>query len=105
MQVELGNLDPAEAEASDLRSVLLRSVGNTPEVQVDLSVLDLEPDDVLVLCTDGLHTLVHADEIKTRVLELEPEAACHSLVDLANSRGGVDNITVQVVRVKALTAG
>jgi protein phosphatase len=102
LQVELGNMTEQEAETSDSRNVLLRSLGSKVDLQVDLTVLDLEQDDILVLCTDGLHGLVTSDEIKDRVLQLDVAAACRSLVDLANSRGGVDNITVQVVRIKSL---
>ena len=87
MQVALGNLSPEEAEASDSKAVLLRSVGPQPDVKVDLTPMDPEPGDIIVLCTDGLHGLVTADEIQSRVVEMEPEIGMQEPADLANSQG------------------
>ena len=54
----------------------------------------LLPDDVIVLCTDGLTSLVSAEEIRRTILDCECEDVAGELVNLANSRGGYDNVTV-----------
>ncbi|MBM3465878.1 MAG: Stp1/IreP family PP2C-type Ser/Thr phosphatase, partial [Armatimonadetes bacterium] len=99
LQVEMGELTPEEALVSQNRSVLLRCLGEKSDVLVDVVQLVLFPGDVLILCTDGLHGLVSADEIRDKVLAEQPQAACDQLVATANARGGHDNITVEIVRV------
>ena len=98
LQVEMGELTPEEAQVSQNRSVLLRCLGEKIDVQVDLVALHARQGDRLILCSDGLHGLVTAEEIKQLALSSEPQKACEDLVDLANARGGMDNITVQIVR-------
>jgi protein phosphatase len=81
------------------RHVLTRALGVRPVVEPDLAELSPEPDDVFVLCSDGLTVHVEDDEIAEHVVDAaDPDACVGSLVDLANSRGGDDNITVLVLR-------
>jgi PPM family protein phosphatase len=97
-QVRAGLMSPEEARYSRLKNIITRSVGFEEEVAVDLAPVQTEPGDVFVLCSDGLSNLVDGDEIGGVVLHSEsPEATCAELVDLANDRGGDDNITVVVV--------
>jgi protein phosphatase len=63
----------------------------------------LQKSDTLVLCTDGLWSVVNEREIVTAVNEFDPEQCCRALVNKALERGGPDNITVQVIRVGAET--
>jgi protein phosphatase len=101
LQVEMGELTPEEAQVSQNRSVLLRCLGEKIDVLVDMVSVRLRKGDILILCTDGLHGLVNPDEIRSAVTSAEPQKACDDLVALANARGGVDNITVQVVRIES----
>lgn len=101
LQVELGELTAEEAAQSLNRSVLLRCLGEKSDVLVDMVRIRLRVGDILVLCSDGLHGLVTPDEICQAVLRVDPQQASDELVELANARGGTDNITVQVVRIDA----
>jgi protein phosphatase len=99
-QVRRGMLTVAEAEESDMQSVLLRALGAQPEIEVDAEEHLLFPRDVLILCSDGLTRMVPEPEI-AGVLQAEtnPSRAAEELISLANERGGPDNITVVVVRI------
>jgi serine/threonine protein phosphatase PrpC len=100
MLVDTGVIEPEQAEHSPIRNVILQAMGNQPNVKVALAKLELRDRDCLVLCSDGLTGLVHDDEIKDVVLASgRPEVACKQLVDLANQRGGKDNITVVIAGV------
>ena len=59
---------------------------------------------MLLLCTDGLHGLVHDEEMLAATTQNPPREACRKLVDLAKERGGPDNITIQLVRIEATSA-
>jgi serine/threonine protein phosphatase PrpC len=81
------------------RHVLTRALGVRGHVQPDLAELTLAPGDVFVLCSDGLTNHVEDHEIAKLVSEAaDLEAGCASLIDLANRRGGEDNITVVLAR-------
>jgi serine/threonine protein phosphatase PrpC len=81
------------------RHVLTRALGVRRTVEADLAELTPAVGDTFVLCSDGLTGLVHDDEIAKSVEDSSDlDAACSSLVELANDRGGEDNITVLVVR-------
>lgn len=98
-QVRRGIITPQQAEESEMQSVLLRALGAHPEVEVDVDEVGIFPGDVLLLCSDGLTRMVTEPEIAgTLQAETRPANAAQKLVDLANERGGMDNITVIVVR-------
>jgi serine/threonine-protein kinase len=99
MQLKLGLISKEDAMASDLRSILTRSLGHDPIVQVDYSKVVLYSRDYLVLCSDGLHTCLMEHEICDTVKRLSPADACDYFISTAESRGTEDNISVQVVRV------
>ena len=105
-QVRHGILTPAEAEESKMQSVLLRALGSEAEVVVDAEEHMVVPRDILLLCSDGLTRMVIEPEI-AGTLQAEPDAtvAAQKLVELANERGGADNITVIVVRIGAESRG
>jgi protein phosphatase len=105
-QVRQGILTPAEAETSEMQSVLLRALGSQPEIQIDAEEHLLIARDILLLCSDGLTRMVIEPEI-AGTLQAEPDAnrAAAKLVELANDRGGSDNITVVVVRIGAESRG
>ncbi|MBI5501622.1 MAG: protein phosphatase 2C domain-containing protein [Deltaproteobacteria bacterium] len=99
--VREGVITPTEAKDHPKSNVIEQAVGQKPTVLVDTSIPPqrLEPGDAIVLCTDGLHGLVSAAEIARFVTAFAPGEAAKILVDLANGRGGPDNITVQIARV------
>jgi PPM family protein phosphatase len=97
--LEAGEITPEEAEMSDRRNIILQALGPEPIVKIDLTHQRVRRDDVLVLCSDGLSGLVKPEQIARAVAEeANPELAAERLVDLANSSGGPDNITVVVAR-------
>ena len=75
--------------------MITRAVGIYPEVEVDTMKFTLAEDEFFLLCCDGLIIHVEDKEIQDIVVnEKNPQEACRSLVDLANERGGKDNISV-----------
>jgi protein phosphatase len=105
-QVRRGIITPRQAEESEMQSVLLRALGAHPEVDVDMDEFDLFPRDVLLLCSDGLTRMVTEPEIAgTLQAETDPDKAAQKLVDLANDRGGLDNVTVIVARLQDESKG
>jgi serine/threonine protein phosphatase PrpC len=103
-QVEAGILTEEQARRHAYRNIITRSLGNTPTIEADLFQRDLTAGDVLVLCSDGLTNLVKDDEIREAVSEGPLADAVQGLVDLANARGGSDNITVVAVRTSHIEA-
>ena len=98
--VRQGVLSTEEAERHPSAHVILRALGTSGEVPVELhGPLPLRAGDTLVLCTDGLSRIVAANEIRRLAGASSPRQACERLVSLANDRGGPDNITLQVVRI------
>lgn len=105
-QVRQGAITAAEAEESDMQSVLLRALGAQPEIEVDAEEHALFPRDVLMLCSDGLTRVVTEPEIAGVLqAETDPVRGAEELVGIANERGGPDNITVVVARMLKDSAG
>jgi protein phosphatase len=95
-----GRLTPQEAEAHPQRSVITRALGTDPEVDVDVQSLEAKPGDVVLLCSDGLTTMVDDEEILSVVrASAGLEAAARALVKAANRKGGEDNITAVLFRL------
>ena len=89
-----------------MQSVLLRALGALPDIEVDTEEHILFARDIVMLCCDGLTRMVTEPEIAgTLQAETDPTRAAEKLINLANERGGVDNITVIVVRVGAESRG
>ncbi len=103
-QVAAGLMTPEQARASQIRNIITRALGHTETVEVDLFRVDLHAGDTVLLCSDGLHGLVSDVEIAETASMLPPEEAVSRLVDLANDRGGIDNITVVIAQVDELEA-
>jgi serine/threonine protein phosphatase PrpC len=98
-QVRRGLITPQQAEESEMQSVLLRALGAHPEVEIDVDEVEIIPRDVLLLCSDGLTRMVTEPEIAGALqAETVPSAAAERLIALANENGGIDNVTVIVVR-------
>ncbi len=100
--VRSGRLSREEADMHPQRSVITRALGTDPEVDVDTFTIDVEPDDLFLLCSDGLTTMVEDDRIFAVVRDAKSlEHAARSLVKEANRRGGEDNVTVVLFRLEA----
>lgn len=97
--VEVGELTEEEAEASERRNIILQALGPDERVKVDVSFQPLERGDTLIICSDGLSTVVKREELVSAVQQDRDLAVLTGhLVQLANERGGPDNITVVAVR-------
>ncbi|WP_170302371.1 protein phosphatase 2C domain-containing protein [Desulfosarcina widdelii] len=84
-----------------LAHILTRAVGIRSEVGVDFVETQCFTDDIVVLCSDGLSGKIAPEEIRDLVCQNDSDSACKKLTDLANQRGGEDNITVIVVRIQS----
>jgi protein phosphatase len=88
------------------KNVITRAIGTYPNVDVDSSnkPLPIKIGDCFLLCSDGLHDLINSTEMQQALVEYTAQQACEVLIQLANSRGGHDNISVLVVKVLQSTA-
>jgi len=98
-QVKQGLITEAEARVSKQRNVITRAVGNRDYVQVDTFQSEFAPGDAFLLCSDGLHGYLEIDEIP-ELMALGGDQTVQALIDLANERGGRDNITAIVVEAE-----
>lgn len=98
-QVKSGLITAEEAKTHQFKNIITRSVGVTAEVEVDTSSRKLKAGDAFLLCSDGLSNLVDITEMEGRLREKEPVLAAKAMVDLANKRGGDDNITLVLVEI------
>jgi protein phosphatase len=97
-QIKQGLITPQEAKRSPHRNVITRAVGNREYVQVDTRLVALEPGDRFLLCSDGLHGYLHDADIAPTIA-LAGEKAVQKFIDLANDRGGKDNITAILLEI------
>lgn len=104
--VDAGEITEEEAERSERRNIILQALGPDAHVRVDLTTQQLRRGDALVLCSDGLSGQVPREEITSVVSQQKDLVAiCSELIDLANARGGPDNITVVVARFEGESLG
>jgi protein phosphatase len=103
---ELGASNPEKLKQLDekVQHMLTRAIGVGADVVPDVCELQCFKGDSIIICSDGLSNKVTAAEMAAIVTAAAPAAACRTLVDLANQRGGEDNITVIVLKVTALDA-
>lgn len=100
--IQVGQLDPAEAREHPLRSQLYRTVGQSPEIQVDFIYQPIGDASHLLLCSDGLWGMLDEDVILDAIEHsIWPHDACHELIARANLAGGDDNISGIVVTLPA----
>ncbi|WFT76948.1 Stp1/IreP family PP2C-type Ser/Thr phosphatase [Halobacillus naozhouensis] len=96
--VRSGQITSEQAEHHPRKNVLLKALGTEEEITPDILTISFDEDDRLLLCSDGLSNKVTDDEIEElAAFNGKWEEFCQSLVDLANERGGEDNITLAVI--------
>jgi protein phosphatase len=99
-QIENGAISPEQARSHPLRNVVTRALGGRSDLVVDIQSRRMAEGDMLLLCSDGLTTMVPDDEIARVLGESDGDVAdaVRALVGLANERGGEDNITVVLLK-------
>jgi serine/threonine protein phosphatase PrpC len=93
-------ISPSEARNWPRRNVITRAVGVTDDIVIDFQQGEILPGDVFVLSTDGLTAHVADAEIQAAVMSAVPRAACEKLLAMVLARGGTDNVTIVLVRIK-----
>lgn len=99
--LEEGAITEEEARNHPRKNVILYSLGSENKPPIDLFALTWEPGDILFLCSDGLTKHVEDDEISAIISQDSPQNASKTLVNLANERGGEDNISVAIVKYQS----
>jgi serine/threonine protein phosphatase PrpC len=102
-QLRLGVLSKKEAKTVPTRHILSRSLGSGLFVKVEIDELQVLPGDVLLQCSDGLHGALSDEEISATVAGNQNlESAAQELVNSANEKDGDDNVSVQLIRIRAV---
>ncbi|MCC6609213.1 MAG: serine/threonine-protein phosphatase [Burkholderiales bacterium] len=101
-QVETGLVDRDGARVSRNRSLVTRALGADPNETAEIADADAAPEDVFLLCSDGLNDMVDDADIELALAELacNLDLAARTLVEMANDNGGQDNISVLLARVE-----
>jgi len=101
-QLDLGLITRDQARNHKMRSVILRAVGISDSLEIDILTGDVEAGDLFILCTDGLYAMLDENQL-LQILEsnMLPEQKVSVLIDLANGAGGKDNITLILVSTAA----
>ncbi len=98
-QLRMGLITEEEAERSPYKNVITRAVGAADHVKADVRFIDLMEGDRFMLCSDGLHGYFEDGEVGPLLAQDPPEKIPETLINLANERGGKDNITAIVVGI------
>ena len=98
-QIKNGLISADEARLSPHRNVITRAVGNRDYVEVDTSIVSVEAGDRYLLCSDGLHGYLRSEEEIAGIAARGGDVAVDMFIELANRRGGRDNITAVLVEV------
>ena len=99
-QLKAGTISKEQAASSQFRNVITRAVGIQESVQVDTLIIDMLPRDVFLLCSDGLHGYLTDGEIAPLVNSLDLQQLPAKMIEIANERGGRDNVTAIAVAVR-----
>lgn len=103
-QIKAGLISPEHAKTHRLKNIITRSLGYQEDVDVDTRVDALRPGDIFVLCSDGLSNLVEEADMAQILGRYRLQEAGMKLIELANDRGGDDNITAVLARVDEVAA-
>lgn len=99
--LDQGVITSAEALSWPRRNVITRAVGVSEDVLIDFEQGETLPGDIFILGTDGLTTHVSDEEIERAVSSASPREACEALLETVLARGGTDNVTIVVMRIRA----
>lgn len=96
--IKTGEISAEMAQNHPKKNILVRSIGVPGEVEVDISLISFKPQDMILLCSDGLTNMLTDDEIKEVMLtDSLLKNRVEKLIELANIAGGTDNITVLII--------
>jgi serine/threonine protein phosphatase PrpC len=100
-QLDSGLITPEEAKLSQNKNLVTRALGIDPSVEPEIHVHETRPDDIYLLCSDGLSDMVEDEEIRLTLITLKqnPGLTVQQLVQAANDNGGRDNISAMLIRV------
>ena len=100
-QLDSGLITPEEAKLSQNKNLVTRALGIDPTVEPEIHVHETQPDDIYLLCSDGLSDMVEDEEIRLTLITLNsnPSLTVQQLVQAANDNGGRDNISAMLIRV------
>jgi serine/threonine protein phosphatase PrpC len=105
-QVRLGILTPEQAERSEYQTMLIRALGASETVEVDVDEHVMVDRDAYLLCSDGLSRMVSDERIAQTIVALKkPQKATDRLIELANEAGGLDNVTAILIRCQPKARG
>jgi protein phosphatase len=104
-QIDRGTVSFAQARGGPLRSILTRTIGNEVNVVPDLNTFEVATGDVYLLCSDGLTDMLTDEQISQALVFFGAriQESAHQLVEQANEQGGLDNISVVIVRARSDT--
>ena len=100
-QLDSGLITPEEAKLSQNKNLVTRALGIDPTVEPETHVYETQPDDIYLLCSDGLSDMVDDEEIRLTLITLKtnPSLTVQQLTQAANDNGGRDNISAMLIRV------
>ncbi|MGZ5033847.1 MAG: Stp1/IreP family PP2C-type Ser/Thr phosphatase [Usitatibacter sp.] len=100
-QLDSGLITPEEAKLSQNKNLVTRALGIDPTVEPEVHVYETQPEDIYLLCSDGLSDMVDDEEIRLTLITLKtnPSLTVQQLVQAANDNGGRDNISAMLTRV------
>jgi protein phosphatase len=105
-QVRLGILTPEQAERSEYQTMLIRALGASETVEVDVDEHVMIDGDAYLLCSDGLSRMIPDEKIAEAIVSVKKaQKAADHLVDLAKEAGGLDNVTAILVRCQPKARG
>lgn len=102
--LETRQISAAEAENHPQGHVLTRAVGVDPIVRIDVRQIDIAPEDVFLICSDGLTACAGAEEIRDAIAEYGAGRVCARLIELCLDRGAPDNVSIIAVACDEVTA-
>ncbi|WP_416198091.1 MAG: PPM-type phosphatase domain-containing protein [Sporanaerobacter sp.] len=98
--VKKGSISKEEAQYHPQRNIITRAVGTSEEIDIDIKFVKIKNNDIVLMCTDGLTSMIKEDEIKNLLLsEDNMQQLCNNLIKRANDLGGLDNITAIVIKI------
>lgn len=96
--LDRGQITKDQFDNHPVKNIITRALGVEENIDIDFDYVDVKPDDVILLCSDGLSGLVGSDELLKIYFDSDFDALCDNYIEAANSNGGRDNITVVAVK-------